>query len=200
MALNGAAAFAEYATTRSSLVVPVPVPAPGAVPSDVVDVGSAAGSGGGGGIGPAEAAALVLSGVTACAALEVGAAGCWRRRTPGFGTLLTSWQYRTALRQNACSAPHLGSSRDSRTPQATARIRAGEVVVVTAAAGGTGHFAVQVCVVACACAFGTLPQREGENGKYMGGQTRGAPHTRTAASPAPAAAGPHRDPRTSSRN
>ncbi|PNW84326.1 hypothetical protein CHLRE_04g229650v5 [Chlamydomonas reinhardtii] len=101
VALNGAAAFAEYATTRSSLVVPVPVPAPGAVPSDVVDVGSAAGSGGGGGIGPAEAAALVLSGVTACAALE-----------------------------------------------ATARIRAGEVVVVTAAAGGTGHFAVQLAALA----------------------------------------------------
>eukprot|EP00198_Chlamydomonas_reinhardtii_P003020 XP_001692356.1 predicted protein [Chlamydomonas reinhardtii] len=68
VALNGAAAFAEYATTRSSLVVPVPVPAPGAVPSDVVD--------------------------------------------------------------------------------ATARIRAGEVVVVTAAAGGTGHFAVQLAALA----------------------------------------------------
>ncbi|KAG2427481.1 hypothetical protein HXX76_012414 [Chlamydomonas incerta] len=100
VALNGAAAFAEYATARSSLVVPVPL-APAAVAGAPAAAAVPAAGNGAKGIGPAEAAALVLSGVTACVALE-----------------------------------------------ATARIRAGEVVVVTAAAGGTGHFAVQLAALA----------------------------------------------------
>lgn len=52
MAVNGAAAFSQYVTARSSLVVPVPK-----------------------GVSGAEAAALVLSGVTACVALEVCGGG-----------------------------------------------------------------------------------------------------------------------------
>ncbi|GLC44962.1 hypothetical protein PLESTM_001669800 [Pleodorina starrii] len=86
VAVNGAAAFSEFVVARPSLVTPL------------VE-----------GVGCAEGAALVLSGVTACAALE-----------------------------------------------ATARVRPGEVVAVTAAAGGTGHLAVQLAAAAGATVVGIV--------------------------------------------
>lgn len=108
VAVNGAAAFTEYAVADVRMVTPVPVTA------------------GGDGPGP-EAAALVLSGVTAAAALEVCAI-----------PLLPMWVPLDA----SDSYIHLPSA------QATAGIKAGEVVAITAAAGGTGHFAVQLALLA----------------------------------------------------
>ncbi|GIL80749.1 hypothetical protein Vretimale_9147 [Volvox reticuliferus] len=78
VAVNGAAAFSEYVTARSSYVTVVPEQ-----------------------ISNADAAALVLSGVTASVALEV-----------------------------------------------TGQVRPGEMIAVTAAAGGTGHLAVQLAAAA----------------------------------------------------
>ncbi|GLI70995.1 hypothetical protein VaNZ11_016107 [Volvox africanus] len=78
VAINGAAAFSEYVTARPSYVTVVPEQ-----------------------VSNADAVALVLSGVTASAALEV-----------------------------------------------TGRVQPGEVVAVTAAAGGTGHLAVQLAAAA----------------------------------------------------
>ncbi|GBF92774.1 hypothetical protein Rsub_05393 [Raphidocelis subcapitata] len=77
VACNGAAAFAEYAVAKAAMCTPLPGPP------------------------TAEAVALVLSGVTAAAALH-----------------------------------------------GTARVAPGQTVAVTAAAGGTGHFAVQLARLA----------------------------------------------------
>jgi hypothetical protein len=61
---------------------------------------------------------------------------------------------------------------------ATARVQAGDVVLVTAAAGGTGHFAVQVAAAAGAHVVATC----GGGARVL----RGAPHP-CAASRAPGA-------------
>ncbi|KAJ9529812.1 hypothetical protein QJQ45_022245 [Haematococcus lacustris] len=102
VAVNGAAAFAEYAIAKERLVFPLDSDKPGsaaapgsASPSDQQQAGLQAAA------PTAEAVALVLSGLTAAAALE-----------------------------------------------GTAGIQAGDWVAVTAAAGGTGHFAVQLALLA----------------------------------------------------
>ncbi|PNH10584.1 putative quinone oxidoreductase [Tetrabaena socialis] len=97
VAVNGASAFAEYVTARAALVEAVEAAGP-------------------------EAAALALSGVTACVALE-----------------------------------------------ATARVQPGEVMVVTAAAGGTGHLALQLARLAGAEAVAVVGgERKAEAARALG--------------------------------